>query len=519
MYDIAYITDENYILPTKVSLASLIEAVQDEEVMVTIVTDNVASSSRQALLGLQTGNVHINLVEADASLKNINVQHPRITKAAFNKFRLCDFVPEADTLLFLDGDTLLYPGFLSIFQTDISNAYAAVVPDMVAMRDLNCHSELALDSYFNSGVMLFNLAKIRADSLPQAFFNDIAKRSHARFMEQDTLNVVFGHQIVKISLAYNCIDAYAVNYSEREILDFFGACKEELSSPFIRHLTGTGTARPWKEPVPYKLAAWLSKVENEDFRDLAKTYFEVLAKKVDERAVKQEGVLTRPYSFGLDMLKVSTDGVKLDGFYAEEKWGRWCRSKASIQVAGEDFLRMSGDVRLHLKVLSFYIPRTLSLSFNGSPLGTFSISKDKPLLIDILVDHGKVRGSNIIEFVADGASPSQNELGTGLDQRHLTMGFSYIRITEALKPRLAGLDTHLAGLDTHLAGLGQNLSDQGAMIVEMRKSLDEAHAGLRNACAELQAARMEIAAIRDSAWFKLGRALTFLPRKVKKLFQ
>ena len=56
------------------------------------------------------------------------------------------------------------------------------------------------------------------------------------------------------------------------------------------------------------------------------------------------------------------------------------------------------------------------------------------------------------------------------------------------------------------------------MIVEMRKSLDEAHAGLRNACAELQATRAEVAALRNSAWSKIGRALTYVPRKVKRLF-
>ena len=524
MYNIAYITDENYVLPTKVSLASLIGAAQGEEVLVTIVADNVSPTSRQSLLGMQTSNVHIRLVEADPSLKNINVEHPCITKADLNKFYLCDFVKDADILLYLDGDTLLYPGFLSIFKTDLSNAYAAVVPDMVSMRELNWHRELGIECYFNAGVMLVNLAKIRADSLPPKFIADITNRANALFMDQDTLNVVFGRQIVKISLAFNCMDPFVTHYSEGEILDFYGARKEELSAPFIRHLAGS--AKPWKEPIPYKLVDWLSCVRNEDFFNLAKSYFAALAKKVDDRAVKQVGVLTRPYQFGLDMLKTSTDGVKLEGFYAEEKWGRWSRSKASIQVAGEDFLRMSGDARLHLKVLSFHIPRTLSLSFNGFQLGTFSISKDQPLLIDILVDHDKVRGSNIIEFVADGATPSQNELGTGLDPRHLAMGCFFVRITEALKPRLVGLDLRLAGFDTRLAGFDsrlagweQNLSDHGAMIVEMRKSLDEAHAGLRSAYAELQATRAEIAAIRNSTLFRIGRALTFFPRQVKRLFK
>ena len=456
MYNIAYITDENYVLPTKVSLASLIEGAQGEDVRVTIVADGVSPSSWQSLLDMQTSNVRIRLVEGKPNLDQFHIDHPYISKAAINKLFLCDFVPDADILLFLDGDTLLYPGFLSIFKTDISNAYAAVVPDMVAMREFNWHRELGLDYYFNSGAMLVNLAKIRVDSLQQVFIHDIANRPNALFMEQDTLNVAFGRNVVKISLAFNCMDACIANYSENEILEFFGASKEELDKPYIRHLAGP--TKPWKEPGPYKLTDWLSRVGNEDFPNLAKLYFDALAKKVDDKAVKHVGVLARPYQFGLDMLASSTDGVKLNGFYAEEKWGRWSRPKASIQVAGEDFLRLSGDVRLHLKVLSFHISRSLSLSFNGSLLGTFSISKGKPLLIDILVDHGKVRGSNIIEFVADGIPYSPNDLGLRLDPRRISMGFLYVRITEALKPRLSGLDTRLAGLDSRLASCNSRLA-------------------------------------------------------------
>ena len=48
MYNIAYITDENYVLPTKVSLASLIEGAQGEDVRVTIVADGVSPSSWQS---------------------------------------------------------------------------------------------------------------------------------------------------------------------------------------------------------------------------------------------------------------------------------------------------------------------------------------------------------------------------------------------------------------------------------------------------------------------------------------
>ena len=579
MYNIAYITDENYVLPTKVSLTSLIEAVQGEEVLVTIVTDEVSPASRQSLLDMRTSNVHIRLVEGDSSLKSINVEHPRITKAALNKFYLGDFVPDADKLLFLDGDTLLFRGFLSIFDTEISNAYAAVVPDMFAMRYLNCHNELGLDFYYNTGVMLLNLNKIREDGLAEKFVNDMMRRSNARFMEQDTINVVFDCHVVKLGLAFNCMDAYIANYSESEILEFYGARKEELSSPFIRHLAGT--TKPWEQPGPYKLVEWLSGLDNGDYLNLSKKYFEVLAKEVGDRAVKYEGMVSKPYPFGLDMLRSSTDGVKLEGFYPEEKWGRWCRSKASIQVSGEDFLKLSGSIRLCFKVRAFHIQRRVKLFFNGILLGEFTAPCSHSRVMDVAIAQDKMRDSNLIEFEPEGEPLSQKDLGLSLDTRYLSIGFGFIRITETMKARLASSESRLASSESRLASLGkrltssearfaasessiaslekrltssearlaasearladlaketkeqaavlvetrkaledtrQNLStmakgqeDQGAMIVEIRRSLDEAHTGLRAALAEIEA-------MRNSAWFKFGRALTFVPRKLRAIF-
>ena len=523
MFNIAYITDENYVLPTKVSLASLIEAVQGEEVLVTIVTDEVSQPSRQSLLDMQTANVRIRLVENYKIATDIAPDHPYISRAGILKFFLPEYIMDADTLLYLDGDTLLFPGFLSIFRTDISDVYAAVVPDMEVMRRYGLHEKIGIPKYFNSGVMLLNLAKMRADGVSSKLVEDIQSRHQTLFMDQDSFNAVFGKAVKYIGLEYNCLDCYAIRYPQKETLDFYGAGLDDLCKPFIRHVTGG--IKLWKAPGGYGLREWLEKVDDEDFLKLARSYFETLSKRIDTKAALRPGMLTRPYQFGSDMLLSSTDGVELDGFFNEETWGRWCGAKASIRVSGEEFLKITGDIRLCLKVHSFHAPRVLRLSFNGSELGEFTVPSGEARSRDIIIPRDKVKGANLIEFACGGDSVSPMDLDMGFDTRNLFIGTEFVRITEntqarlassesrlsGLDSRLAGFDSRLGGFGTRLVGLGQNLGDQGAMIVEMRKSLDEAHAGLRNALAE-------IAAIHNSTWFKLGRALTYVPRKVKKLF-
>ncbi len=525
MYNIAYITDENYVLPTKVSLASLIEAVQGEEVLVTIVTDEVSPASRQSMLDMQTENVRIRLVENYKIATEIAPDHPYISRACILKFFLPEYIMDADTLLYLDGDTLLFPGFLSIFQTDISDVYAAVVPDMEVMRRYALHEKMGIPKYFNAGVMLLNLAKMRTDGVTGKLVEDVQSRHHTLFVDQDSFNAVFGKAVKYIGLEYNSLDCYAIRYPQKETLDFYGAGVDDLCKPFIRHVN-SGGIKLWKAPDGYGLREWLEKVDDEDFLKLARSYFETLSKRIDTKAALRSGMLTRPYQFGSDMLLSSTDGVELDGFFNEENWGRWCGAKASIRVSSEEFLKITGDIRLCLKVHSFHAPRVLRLSFNGSELDEFTVPSGEARSRDIIIPRDKVKGANLIEFACGGDSVSPMDLDMGFDTRNLFIGVEFVRITENTQARLGGFDSRLtgfnsrlAGFDSRLFGLGQNLGDQGAMIVEMRKSLDEAHAGLRNVCAELQSTRTEIAAIRNSTWFKLGRALTFVPRKVRSFFR
>lgn len=511
MYHIAYITDENYVLPTKVSIASLVDAVGDAEVTIHVILDNVAEASRKQLLDLQTANVRMRLFDELPSLDGINATHAYISRAAFLKFFIGDIIRDVDIILFVDGDTLLFKGFLSIFDTDISKVYAAVVPDMVAMRKLDCHIELGLQSYFNSGVMLLNLDRIRKEGISRKLVKDMGTRKNVRFMDQDSLNAVFDGNVIQKSIAYNCIDSCIMQYPQDEILQFYGARPEELSSPFIRHITGSGN-KPWKAPGAYKLGEWLGRIGEQDYLEITKRYFEAIARDLDVKAAKFIGSAARPYHPGFDMLQTSTDGVKLDGFFKEEPWGRWCGRSASILVSGEDIIKTQGELCLSLKVRAFHVERPLRLTFNGAVLCDLIVPCDKSILPVFPISASMIRRTNLIEIVSGGETILPKDLGKNFDSRPLFLGFGIIRIVESLGKRFASEEKALAAHSAELAAHSAELAAHGEIIAKMRKSVDDAHAGLRIALGEIEA-------IRNSASFRLGRALTFIPRKVKKLFR
>ena len=501
MYHIAYITDENYVLPTKVSIASLIDAVGEAEVTVHVLLDDISQTSRRQLLDLQTANVRMRLVDNLPSLDGINATHAYISKATFFKVFLCDLVKDADRLLYIDGDTLVFPGVLSIFETDISNAYAAAVPDMGGMLTFHDHVKLGILRYFNAGVMLLNMAKLRSDDMPRRLLQDCLARHDARFMDQDSFNAVLGNDVVYLGLKYNRLD-YESLYSTRQILDFFCAGEEELSSPVILHYAGA--SKPWKTPKAMRIHDWLKWVGDEDFIRISRSFFESMAKDIQGKAPKFTGSVARPYHIGLDMLQTSTDGVGIDGFFNEEPWGRWCGSDASIQISGDDLMRASGDLALRVKVRAFHGEKQLRLTFNGTTLCNVAVPCDKSLVLDFAIEQKVVKKVNVLAITSEGEPISPKQLGMNQDFRPLSLGFYFIRIVETLGNRFASGEqaqkSQSAELDAH-----------GAIIAEMRKSIDDAHAGLRRALGEIEA-------IRNSPWFKLGRALAFVPRKLRAIF-
>ena len=69
--------------------------------------------------------------------------------------------------------------------------------------DVACMDLGGREFYFNSGVMLLNLAQIRKDDIMRRaviYFNT----HNEVFGDQDVLNVVFGSKVVPLSYRYNC---------------------------------------------------------------------------------------------------------------------------------------------------------------------------------------------------------------------------------------------------------------------------------------------------------------------------
>ena len=99
------------------------------------------------------------------------------------------------------------------------------------------------ERYFNSGVMLMDLARLRADGVAQRLI-DYGRGRNLKWWDQDALNVIYGEQRLPLHPRWNCMNTLLLSNAARET---FGpsAIDEALRDPGILHFEGPGPAKPW----------------------------------------------------------------------------------------------------------------------------------------------------------------------------------------------------------------------------------------------------------------------------------
>jgi len=113
---------------------------------------------------------------------------------------------DVDWALYLDCDVLYLASPEEHFAYRDDSVYACVEKDMSenapkedkewAKRE--CDIDLNTDSYFNSGVMLFNFKKFREDGIPEKIAEFIKVHPKTNYADQTAMNVLFNGKNIKL---------------------------------------------------------------------------------------------------------------------------------------------------------------------------------------------------------------------------------------------------------------------------------------------------------------------------------
>jgi lipopolysaccharide biosynthesis glycosyltransferase len=208
---IVLITDDNYVMPTRVVITSLINNIpqnNEYEYFVHICTFQISEKNKSLLEHCSSGNVSVDVMiipESQYAEKFARInQKSHVTPAALIKFDLCMLFPSVNELLYIDSDIIINKSLDSLFNYDISDYYLAASFEfwqyMMEVYKYKKHNVEKPNFYFNSGIMLFNLKKIREEHIPEKLWETKYNsynlpNAKKQCMDQDALNAVLAKKM------------------------------------------------------------------------------------------------------------------------------------------------------------------------------------------------------------------------------------------------------------------------------------------------------------------------------------
>lgn len=253
--NIIFISDNNYIKPTAVAIRSIINnATKEKNLNFFVLGDSLTKDSINLLKNSGAKNIKIIPSETLLSdLKNLSVNR-HVSHSALLKFFLPQIFKDFDKILYLDSDILVQKDLSELYNTDINDFYAAVIKDTLCVKNPEYMKQVKIENkfYFNSGVMLLNLRKMREDNITEKMLL-YRQTQEQHFMDQDVFNAIIGHNVKYISYKYNFLNYYLTIMTPSELSEFFDEKLEKTHERIYNDCTIVhlgGREKPWQEYMP-----------------------------------------------------------------------------------------------------------------------------------------------------------------------------------------------------------------------------------------------------------------------------
>lgn len=195
--------------------------------------------------------------------EKVTLTNQHVTIETYYRLVICELFPSWDKCLYLDGDLIVQCDIAELYQLDMKENCLAAVKDVGMQCGRGAYfirhkKELGfknMETYFNAGVLVFNLKKIRDDSMTAQFLKAID--CNYSLEDQDILNVTCKGKVLNLPLKYNVFSGF---FGKTELyscgtfpLEELGEIKEDYIK--IVHYAGE-VEKPWKNRYSKKAGLW-----------------------------------------------------------------------------------------------------------------------------------------------------------------------------------------------------------------------------------------------------------------------
>jgi lipopolysaccharide biosynthesis glycosyltransferase len=171
---------------------------------------------------------------------------PGLRPVMWYRVMLPERLPHLDRVLYVDADAVVLDDLRPLWETPLGEAWLGAVTNVAPPLFADHPLTLGLPnraSYFNSGVMLLNLGRMRAANSARALL-DYGRAHRLKWWDQDALNIFFHRERLSLHprwTSMNCVFLFP------ESCTVFGeqAVAEARTRPAIVHFEGPGPGKPW----------------------------------------------------------------------------------------------------------------------------------------------------------------------------------------------------------------------------------------------------------------------------------
>ena len=151
-----------------------------------------------------------------SSCPNLN---PIYSNFCFAKIMLSDIVSE-NKVLYIDTDAIVKRDISNLWNYKMDDYYVAGVKDFGIFSRGTDAALRNFSDYINSGVVLFNLNKMRSDGIQEQMLDVINSRK-LQYPDQDALNMVCHNHILMLPSIYNHSDDFSLEARNQDLIKIY----------------------------------------------------------------------------------------------------------------------------------------------------------------------------------------------------------------------------------------------------------------------------------------------------------
>ena len=262
--------DANYAPYIGTCLYSILENSAARYVFYLLVPPEFDQSGKRSLQKLTRlyPNCRLKFINMGGHFKQIKLKIAHITYPTYYRLLIAELFPELDKCIYLDADMIACGDLGELYAQNIDGCYLGAVKTPYVYLDRGGPAFLRsiglqrCQTYFNAGVLLLNLKKIREDNLTAVFQKLIARRLPTQ--DQDILNIACGDKVKLLDYKYNCKPKYLTE--RKKLYPLFGRrmIEEAYRRPVLIHYSNK--IKPWQTPLTAYF--WLSASRSPFYADI-----------------------------------------------------------------------------------------------------------------------------------------------------------------------------------------------------------------------------------------------------------